>query len=244
MADSLKQDEQLISDGNRHILYDASLIEHPDVDLFDIAKAKINASDHSLAQGRAHAVFFQHQGHELVLKHYQRGGKMAALLGDKYIGSNHNKSRSFREWRLLSQMQNTGLPSPVPVAASVTQSGLFYRADLITQKISHVVTLADYLQEDKLDDTGWKEAGACIRKFHDANVYHADLNSRNIMFNPETYAVYLIDFDKGCIRHMGDAWKAANLARLQRSLLKFKSMYERFNYSQAEWDRLLEGYRG
>ncbi len=243
MAESSGQSERIISIGQRHILYDASLIEHPDAGLFDIARVKSNAGEHALAQGRAHAVFFQHQDQELVLKHYQRGGRMAALLGDKYIGTSHDRSRSFREWRLLAQMQKAGLPSPVPVAASVVQAGLFYRADLITQKISDVVTLADFLQDNKLEDKSWNEVGACIRKFHDANVYHADLNARNILFNPETGVVYLIDFDKGCFRHMGDAWKAANLARLQRSLRKFKAMNETFHYEQTDWDSLLEGYR-
>ena len=196
----------------------------------------------SMAEGRGHAVFFRHHEHEFVLKHYQRGGSMAALLGDKYIGLGCNKSRSFREWRLLKYMREAGLPVPSPVAARCISNGIYYRADLITIRIGGVTTLADYLFENDASDEVWMAVGSCIRRFHDASVYHADLNARNILVNPAATSVYLIDFDKGAIRYIGDSWKAANLARLQRSLLKFKSLRPSFSYSNVCWQRLLDGY--
>ena len=88
----------------------------------------------------------------------------------------------------------------------------------------------------------WQTIGACIRRFHDASVYHADLNARNILIDSQSKLVYLIDFDKGCIRHLGESWKASNLARLQRSLLKFKSLNQVFYFDQQNWDALLDGY--
>jgi 3-deoxy-D-manno-octulosonic acid kinase len=236
------KNESIIKNGKRHILYDASLIEHPHAGLFDIDRAKSHAGQQSLAEGRGHAVFFQYQGHDLVLKHYQRGGRMAALLGDRYIGVDCNRSRSFREWRLLIQMRELGLPVPVPVAASCVKHGIFYHADLITVQLNNVVTLADRLLESAFDETGWAKVGSCIRRFHDASVYHADLNARNILLNTDNNAVYLIDFDKGSMRYLNDSWKASNLARLQRSLLKFKSLNAVFHFNQKNWNALLEGY--
>ena len=203
---------------------------------------KQDAARESMAEGRGHAVFFRYHEHEFVLKHYQRGGRMAVLLGDKYIGSDCNKSRSFREWRLLKYMHESGLPVPSPVAARCVSSGVYYRADLITIKIDDVTTLADYLFENHASDEVWMAVGSCIRRFHDASVYHADLNARNILVNPVAPSVYLIDFDKGAIRHIGDSWKAANLARLQRSLIKFKTLRPSFSYSNECWKRLLDGY--
>jgi 3-deoxy-D-manno-octulosonic acid kinase len=234
--------ESLISIGKQHILYDASLVEHPNDELFDLKRMKQDAAMASMAEGRGHAVFFRHQEHEFVLKHYQRGGSMAALLGDKYIGLGCNKSRSFREWRLLKYMREAGLPVPSPVAARCISNGVYYRADLITIRIGGVTTLADYLFENDASDEVWMAVGSCIRRFHDASVYHADLNARNILVNPAAISVYLIDFDKGAIRFIGDSWKAANLARLQRSLLKFKSLRPSFSYSNVRWQRLLDGY--
>ena len=242
MAESSNK-ESLISSGKRHILYDASLIEHPRAELFDIDSAQQAADEHSLAEGRGQAVFFKHEGIDLVLKHYQRGGKMAALLGDRYIGLNCGKSRSFKEWRLLKYMHELNLPVPVPVAACCTRAGLFYRADLVMRQIHNVVTLADHLMHEKCDQAGWQSIGACIRRFHDASICHADLNARNILLNAGSGDVYLIDFDKGAMRYLGDAWKASNLARLQRSLLKFKSLNQVFHFEQHDWNALLDGYK-
>jgi tRNA A-37 threonylcarbamoyl transferase component Bud32 len=242
VAESSKK-ESLISSGKRHILYDASLIEHPRAELFDIDSAQQAADEHSLAQGRGHAVFFKHDGIDLVLKHYQRGGKMAALLGDRYIGLNCGKSRSFNEWRLLKHMRELNLPVPLPVAAYCTLHGFFYRAYLVTRQIHNVVTLADHLMHGECDKAGWQSIGACIRRFHDASIYHADLNARNILLNAGSGDVYLVDFDKGAIRQLGESWKAANLARLQRSLLKFKSLNKVFHFEQHDWNALLDGYK-
>ena len=214
------------------------MIEHPNAGLFD----KAGADEQSLAEGRGHAVFFDYRDQQLVLKHYQRGGRMAALLGDKYIGGSCNRSRSFREWRLLQRMYAMDLPVPMPVAASCEIRGPFYRADLITRQIGNVVTLADQLLAGECEEDAWQTIGACIRRFHDASVYHADLNARNILIDIQSKLVYLIDFDKGCIRYLGESWKASNLARLQRSLLKFKSLNQVFHFDQKNWDALLDGY--
>ncbi len=195
-----------------------------------------------MAKGRGHAVCFRHNGHALVLKHYQRGGRMAALLGDKYLGTNCNRSRAFREWRLLRQMHEMGLPVPVPVAANCSRHAMFHRADLITRQIENVETLADRLLAGACDQSTWHSIGACIRRFHDASIYHADLNARNILLDADGSGIYLVDFDKGCRRYLGEAWKAANLARLQRSLLKFKSLNAEFRFGQPDWNALLEGY--
>jgi 3-deoxy-D-manno-octulosonic acid kinase len=219
------------------------LIEHPRAELFDIDMARYHADRQSLAEGRGHAVFFHCNGQDLVLKHYQRGGRMAALLGDKYTGFDCNRSRSFREWRLLTQMRELELPVPAPVAASCVKHGVFYRADLITLQLYKVTTLADHLLESECNEAAWAAVGSCIRRFHDASVYHADLNARNILLDTESNDVYLIDFDKGSMRYLGDSWKASNLARLQRSLLKFKSLNEVFHFEQSNWDALLDGYK-
>jgi 3-deoxy-D-manno-octulosonic acid kinase len=139
-------------------------------------------------------------------------------------------------------MRALDLPVPSPVAARCCKRGLFYRADLVTRRINDVVTLADCLLGQACDDSVWHTVGSCIRRFHDAEVYHADLNARNILLNTMNEKVYLVDFDKGGIRYLGESWKAANLARLQRSLLKFKSLNTVFYYDHANWRALLAGY--
>ena len=175
-----------------------------------------------------------------MLKRYLRGGMIAPLLGDRYFGLSAEHTRSFREFRLLHRLQGLELPAPVPVAASAERAGLFFRAALVTQEIAEATTLADHLLQTKLDDDLWQAVGSCIRRFHNHDVYHADLNARNILLSNNT--VYLIDFDKGAFRYLGESWKAANLARLKRSLLKFKSLNRNFYFNEDDWKQLLKGY--
>ena len=101
------------------------------------------------------------------------------------------------------------------------------------------------------DALGWQRVGACIRRFHDRGVYHADLNARNILLGNEGASeagkIYLIDFDNGHIRcepnDDGQGWKAANLARLLRSLNKFGRLSPGFHFTEDDWQQLLTGYQ-
>jgi len=165
---------------------------------------------------------------------------IASLLGDRYFGFNVEHTRSFREFRLLHRLQALELPAPVPVAASAERAGLVFRAALVTKEISGATTLADHLMQTKLDDDLWQAVGSCIRRFHNQDVYHADLNARNILLSSDR--IYLIDFDKGAFRYLGESWKAANLARLKRSLLKFRSLHRNFYFNEEDWKQLLQGY--
>ena len=236
------EDIKIKNIGQNHILYDAKLIENPDALLFN--PDPISSESSKVAIGRAEARFFSHQSRDglinLVLKKYLRGGMVASLLDDRYFGIKHEHTRSFKEWRLLHQLQVLKLPAPVPVAASATRSGLFFRASLITQEIPNAETLADQLMREGLSESVWQDVGRCIRLFHNNDVYHADLNARNILLSQGK--VYLIDFDKGAFRYMGDSWKASNLARLKRSLLKFKSLNHTFYFDENNWKRLVQGY--
>lgn len=237
MTESLDKNIKIAWLGQRHILYDAALIEHPDEALFS-PESPVSLKT---AEGRGEALFFERGELRLVLKHYHRGGLAERWLGDRYLGLNVEKTRSFREWHLLKHLQALDLPAPVPVAASVTRQGLFYRADLVTREITETRTLADLLLAAELDQKTWLAIGRCIRQFHDKDVYHDDLNARNILID-KAGAIYLVDFDKGYIRYLSTAWKAANLARLNRSLLKFKSKNRDFYFEAEDWKSLLSGY--
>ena len=106
---------------------------------------------------------------------------------------------------------------PTPIAARYKRDGMFYRADIITQRIENSESLAARLAKGPLPLTQWIAIGRCIRRFHDAGVHHADLNAHNILLTPEQ--VYLIDFDRGTLRKRG-WWADTTLVRLYRSLEK------------------------
>ena len=245
---SLASQFKIKKTGGSSILYDTGIIAEPTVALFDRdyhtnqhTRQNKSSAETAAGIGRAKVVYFPYEGKTFVLKHYYRGGAVASLLKDQYLGFNVEKSRAFKEWRLLKKMRELGLPVPDAVAAHVERDRFFYRADLITEKISNSKTLAEALTEKPLPAAYWKKIGACVKLFHQHAIYHADLNARNILLT-DSGEVYLIDFDNSYIRADSAKWKMANLARLKRSLLKFKKNEKVFHFAEGNWTELLTGY--
>jgi 3-deoxy-D-manno-octulosonic acid kinase len=232
---------------NSYVLYDADVISNPVLEIFDRdyhsnnEQSLSSGSSGEVGIGRAKVVYFHRDNKNMVLKHYFRGGLLASVVKDQYFGFDIEKTRAFREWRLLKDMKRLDLPVPNAIAAHVRQGVLYYRADLITQKIENSKTLSDVLISEVIGDELWKEVGFCVRKFHDKEIYHADLNARNILLTEEG-KVYLIDFDNSDFRPGSQSWKEGNLARLKRSLLKFKKNEKSFNFCEDDWSTFLEGY--
>lgn len=195
----------IVKIGNRNILYDAERIAKPSGDIFDpdwLAAAGLLVGK---ALGRGEAYFFEHEESQWVLRHYRRGGLISKLFSDHYLGVNPAHSRSWREWRLLAALYAQGLSVPRPVAASVVSRFGMYQADLITERLADTRTLADLLIQAPLSEASWLAVGCCVRRFHEGNVFHADLNANNILLDKQGQ-VFLIDFDRSCIKRSG-SWK-------------------------------------
>ena len=233
-------DPRIVRSGNRHILYDAARIAKPSDDIFDPEKLAAGGFLVGKALGRGEAYFLRYQGQDWVLRHYRRGGLVGKLFHDHYLGVNPGHSRAWREWHLLAALYAQGLPVPRPVAARVVTGLGVYGADLITERIADACTLADRLKKSPQPEAVWLAVGRCIRQFHDAGVFHADLNSNNILFDGQG-KVFLIDFDRGCFRAPG-SWQQRNLARLQRSLKKIQVCHSEFQFNDKDWRLLLQGY--
>jgi 3-deoxy-D-manno-octulosonic acid kinase len=231
-----------IQESGSFILFDAGAMAAPRVEFFDQEVWRDSSALVSSAQGRAAVCIFHYQDREYVLRHYQRGGWMAKLCADRYLWGGVEQTRAWREWHLMAEMYQQGLPVPRPVAARVQRHGLWYSADLITERLVNVETLADCLMKKALTELQWRAIGCVVRRFHDAGIYHADLNARNILLN-DVGKVFLIDFDKGERRVSGAAWQQENLYRLQRSLNKFKVTVSEFYFDETSIGWLLDGYR-
>ena len=227
------------STDNVYILYDDDFPGKVDSHWFDVGYWEQQGSVTRATQGRGQASFIQTEQGELVLRHYQRGGWMAALLGDRYIYTGLNSSRAWSEWYLLEKMTAMGLPVPQPVAARIVGDGVFYRQDILIRRIAGAVALSQRLQKGGGPSGLWNKIGKCIQKFHVAGVYHADLNAHNILLDDDGQ-VFLVDFDKGEIRNEG-RWKASNIARLKRSLNKLNQQSD-FSFTENDWSALMQGY--
>jgi len=233
-------------DGAQHVLYDADQLSDVQPMIFDPVALQRAGLVQGSARGRGTTHFIELNGKPCVLRHYRRGGLMR-LLGDRYLHGTLPQTRAWREWYLLANLVVQGLPVPRPVAARVITCGLFYRADLIMQRLGDACSLSQTLESGPLlSREQWQAIGQCIRRFHNAGVYHADLNAHNILLDTDD-AVWLIDFDKGEIRTPSSDWQQANLARLRRSLDKLSASHEAlqqvFHFTDADWQQLILGWK-
>lgn len=80
-----------------------------------------------------------------------------------------------------------------------------------------------------------------MRRFHDANVFHADLKLMNIVVSEQ---VYLIDFDRGMILPSAarSGWKESDINRFERSLNKSLADLDAGLRTRL-WEAFLNGYR-
>ena len=224
-----------------HIVWDDVRLEEPAPDLFDAGWWQARDALRGEAEGRGTAHFVTGiDGTPWVLRHNRRGGALATLNPDRFLYTGLERARPVREIRLLATLRDRELPVPAPVAARVNASLGIYKGDLITVQIPDSVPLADRLAEAPLPSTAWQELGGTLARFHRAGVWHADLNARNVLVDGDD-GFHLIDFDKARLRKPGK-WREANIARLHRSLDKFRSASMRFNFLDANWAALRGGY--
>jgi 3-deoxy-D-manno-octulosonic acid kinase len=193
-----------------------------------------------VTRGRGSAWFITREPQPWVLRHYRRGGLIARLSQDRYVWAGEDRVRAFAEWRLLAWLTERGLPVPKPIAARYQRSGLFYRCDLITQRIVGADPLSSVMAHARVPPGVWRAMGATIARLHAAGADHADLNAHNILLG-DTGSISVIDFDRGRVRQPG-SWSARNLSRLQRSLLKVGRALPADRFTMADWAFVLQGY--
>jgi 3-deoxy-D-manno-octulosonic acid kinase len=210
---------QTLNFDNQVIWFDESLISQDQAKhAFDAEywqqKNKIIGS----ATGRGTTWFVELDTIQAALRHYRRGGLFGKLVEDSYLYFGDEKTRSYQEFELLKVLQRSGVNVPKPIAARVVKGGVTYKADLLSEKIPNAQDLVAILREKPLPKEMYQKIGAEIRKMHEAQVNHTDLNIHNILIDDQD-RVWIIDFDK-CYQQPGDNWKQGNWDRLKRSFEK------------------------
>ena len=222
------------------ILFDAARTAQVDHDWFSPGYWEDRGLLRSQAGGRGGVSLIDTPAGEAVLRHYRRGGMVAALLGDRYLFTGKARTRSQREFRLLMELQRRGLPVAPPLAARYVRRGLRYSADLVTLRIPDAVTLAERVGDAAFNETLAGQVGELVARFHREGAWHADLNAHNILVNGD--GLHLIDFDKGRLRSPSTRWRKANLARLKRSLVKVGVRESGDTFDAELWPALLAAY--
>jgi 3-deoxy-D-manno-octulosonic acid kinase len=233
--------EQLRQDAESAILFDATVSPQVDARWFDPEYWRAHGGLDAHLGGRGGVAMLRTPVGECVLRHYRRGGMVATLMGDRYLWTGADTTRSFAEFRLLQAIARLELPGPQVVAARYVRAGVYYRADLITKRIADTCTLAQSVAGSRLDAELAREVGALVARFHRAGIWHADLNAHNILVGDT--ALYIIDFDRGRFRPLAVAWRMGNLQRLRRSLFKLGAAKQgEAAFDNAIWTPLMYGY--
>lgn len=175
-----------------------------------------------------------------VLRHYYRGGLIEKISRDRYLFTGLEKTRAVAELALLETLYEQGFSVPKPIAANVERSGIFYRADLIIERVEGAEDLVARLSKAAMSDALWLVLGETIAKFHNHGVYHADLNAKNILICDDKF--YLIDFDRGELRKPNSQWQQANMSRLLRSFRKELGKLPTLAFNEDNWQQLHQGY--
>ena len=169
------------------ILYDRLIINQISEELFtpdgwahsEVIAGKLGSG------GRGSTYFVGNIPRPFVLRHYMRGGMIGKFNRDRYFWAGEDSTRSFAEWRMLAKMADFNLRVPRPAAARYVRHGTFYRADIITLRLPNVRPLSDVIAASMRPPEFWSSLGAAIQDFHEAGVYHADMNAHNLQIDDD-----------------------------------------------------------
>ena len=122
------------------------------------------------------------------------------------------------------------------------RGGICYQADILTEKIENALDLTALLQKQPLPKETWEKIGRLIRRLHDLQICHTDLNAHNILVQQTElgHQCWLLDFDK-CGEKSGNVWKADNLNRLHRSFIKEVGRMQ-IQFTEQNWADLTAAY--
>jgi 3-deoxy-D-manno-octulosonic acid kinase len=199
-------------------------------------------------QGRTIAYVIDGPAGPWVVRHYRRGGTVAAMLGDRFIRI--GARRPFSELWTSALARSRGIDTPAVMAVAIYSQGPFYRGDIATELIPGAADLAststgpERRSEPERRDA-WFEAARLLRSLAGAGLFHADLNLRNILiaWRAGRPHAHVLDLDRcRIVRRIHPSDFDAMVQRVIRSAHKFERMTG--ESLKNELDAFREGLRG
>lgn len=158
----------------------------------------------------------------VVLRPYRRGGLIARVTRERYVGVS---PRPLRELRASELLRAHEVPTAEVLAAAVLWAVPgSYRGALVTREVPGAVNLWHYLQISAAPARGAAcgAAAAAVRRLHDAGFVHPDLNLQNFLIRATAAGVeaLIIDLDRVRAARPTTRSRRAAFARICRSIRK------------------------
>lgn len=232
-------DAQIVRSGRHTMLASASLGETAEPKWFDASEWQRTGAVALETSGRGDVLIVARGSDKWVLRHYHRGGLVARFVADHYVWLGVERTRAFREWRLLRGLRDAGLAVPNPVAAHVYRTGAIYTADIITSYLPNTRKLSWFIAQGHVPADCWRRIGRLVRSVHDHGVDHPDVTAHNILLD-DRGEVFLVDFDNA-LRKPAGHWRRLGVERLQRSLRKV-ALETGTTFDADAWRELEQSY--
>jgi tRNA A-37 threonylcarbamoyl transferase component Bud32 len=165
-------------------------------------------------------------GDRAILRHYYRGGLVRHFVKDIFLGG----GRALKELYITEKARLGGVET-VEILAAVEYrvEWNFWQCSLITREIPDCQDLGEFMKNCQSEEPASQlsiitQLAAIIRKTHGLNIFHADLQVKNILIQTrkEQTKIFLIDFDKAKqFNKLTPVHRQQQLMRLSRSMEKF-----------------------
>jgi len=159
-------------------------------------------------------------GPALLLKQLRRGGLAGPLWRERFAGTRRLEDNLALPLEAIAR----GVRTPRPVALFLLEGprGL-YRGWLAQEEIAEAISLSRLVLSGRaLSDEVFSAAVRAVRAMHDRGVEHRDLNLGNLLVEPASGLVWVVDLDDARL-HAGPLpfhLRQRALRRLERSWVK------------------------
>ncbi|HUP20774.1 MAG TPA: lipopolysaccharide kinase InaA family protein [Gemmatimonadota bacterium] len=226
----------------------AALAEAPTLHRWAAAR-----SERSIHAGRGTIHVVRLGPTEAAVRRFHRGGWMAPLLGDRYLG---RPPRPFVELATSERARERGIATPRVLAAVAYPARPGYRAEIATEWLSPGHGLGALLvpgaYPEPVRAAALEAAGEAVGRAHAAGLDHPDLNVSNLFLQPAPdgrWTAWILDLDRARFREGADPGQAApagfagrNVGRLERSIGKARRA-GRARWTEIDRTALLDGWR-
>jgi tRNA A-37 threonylcarbamoyl transferase component Bud32 len=158
----------------------------------------------------------------VVVRHNRHGGLFGPITGDRFL----SPTRAPYELEVSLELTRLGVPTPEIVAyALYPPGGVLQRSDVCSREIADSRDLAHILTSEGATEraAAFEATAGLVAALARAGARHHDLNAKNVLLTYE--AAYVLDVDRVTLNGRPDVALDGNLARLTRSLRKWRDRF-------------------